>query len=117
MRGTVFEIHPAPSDTGKEILLAYNGLPGLIPATSNDSFEDFFMVQFPALHVFGMTEQAAESLNMYDLADRMSNRYLDEQKKLQFQNRRWHIQNTFPRFQNWDEWEEIKQKVFPQFSL
>jgi hypothetical protein len=117
MEGQVFNIRPAPSDAEKEILLFYNGLPGLVPSSNNDSFEDTFMIQFPALHVFGMTEQAAESLGLYDTADRMSTRFQNEMGSLKFQNRRWHLSNAKIRFINWDEYEDAKIRTFPQFSL
>jgi hypothetical protein len=113
IRGTEFEILPAPPDDGKEIKLLYNGLP---TAVNDLDYEDYFMKHFPLLHIYGMAEQMAERIGQDDLATKYGTKYIDQQKVLMLHNRRHYFFNARLRFSTWDEYLKMRTIVFPQFS-
>lgn len=115
MMGTEIDLRPIPDEVGKEILLFYNGLPDDITDTAG--LEDYFMKHFPDLHVFGMAEKAASFLNPSGReALKYEVRFEREKVKLTMHNRRHYFKHIRLRFQNWDEYEEMKRHVFPQFQ-
>jgi hypothetical protein len=113
MRGMEFEFIPAPPDDGKRIALFYNGLPD--PVTSAD-FTDYFMNQWSALHVYGMSEYALDSVGGYVQAQGFRKRFTDELQRLMLDNRRFWLKGTKMRLQNWDEFQEKERYLFPQFG-
>lgn len=112
--GQEFEIQPAPSEAGKEIKLLYNGLPETI---TNDNQEDYFLKHFPDLHIFGMAEFMALRLGgpFIQLADRYRNDFDRERVQLRLHNVRHYTKGARLRFQNWDEYNQIREITFPQF--
>ena len=113
--GVEFDIRPIPDKEGEEIKLLFNGLPAEVPTSSNDNFTDYFLNHFPDLHIWGMAELMAYSVGAKGLAQTYGNKYRMEQKKLQLHNRRHWIKGARIRYQNWDEYEDQKRTLFPQF--
>jgi hypothetical protein len=113
IRGTEFEIRPAPPIDGKEIKLFYNGLPVTI---NNVDQEDFFLKHFPELHAYGMAEQMAERIGQHDLADRYGKKFSQYQQVLQLHNRRHYYFHARMRVAHWSEFLKQRALVFPQFS-
>jgi hypothetical protein len=110
--GQEFQIVPVPSEAGKEIKLLYNALPETITV---DTQEDYFMKHFPDLHIFGMGELMALRLGNVSLADRYRDDFDRERVQLRLHNVRHYTKNIRIRFQNWDEYTNIRHIVFPQF--
>lgn len=115
--GVEFDIRPIPDTTGEEIKLLFNGLPSEIPSSSNNNFADYFLNHFPGLHIWGMAEWMALSIGATKLAQSYGSKYIREQKKLQLHNRRHWFKNARIRYQNWDEYEDQKRTLFPQFTV
>lgn len=113
LRGREFDIIPAPPEAGKTIKLFYNGL---LDDVSGLTFTDYFMTQWPHLHAFGMAESAADYMGASQLAGKFRGRFQEELQRLLMDNRRFWFKGTKMRYQNWDEFEEQKQHVFPQFG-
>lgn len=113
MAGLEFEIRPTPQEAGKEIKLFYNALPELV---SGPAFTDYFLDHFQDLHIYGMAEKAAQSVGATNLAREYGKYFQREAQALQLANRRWYLKGVKIRFQNWDEFEEQKKHVFPQFG-
>lgn len=110
--GNEFDIIPAPTEDGKEIKLLYNASPETI---QDVNFSDYFLDRFPDLHIFGIAKWGVISLgdkNGFALYKGMED---EEKKKLMLHNRRHYLKFSKLRFQTWDEFEEIKTFVFPQF--
>ena len=116
LEGVEFRIVQAPEEAGKEIKLLYNALADNIPSSSNDSFSDYFLTHFPSLHVFGIGEMAAASKGMNKIVSYCNGKFEAERTRLMLHNRRHYLKNGHPRFQNWDEYQEKKRLVFPQFQ-
>jgi len=114
--GLEFELVPAPDTAAKEIKLLYNGLPGDVPAASNGSFTDYLLNHWPNLHVFGMAEQAWESIGNTRKADYYGKKLKEQKAKLMLHNRRHWMKNANLRFMNWDEYIDYKRTVFPQIQ-
>jgi len=115
MMGVEFDLRPICAEAGKEILLFYNGLPDAI--TDSDDFEDYFMKHFPDLHIFGMAEKAASFLNPSGKeALKYEVRFEREKVKLTMHNRRYYFKHSKLRFYNFDEYQELKEKLWPQFQ-
>ena len=113
MMGQEFDIRPIPTTAGDVIKLLYNATPALITL---DATEDYFMKHFPDLHIFGMGEKAALYLGDMNRAKAYKDRFTEERVELKLHNRRHHFKNAHIRFQNWDEFEEKKTIIFPQFA-
>ena len=116
LAGQEFLIIPAPEDAGKTIFLLYNGLPDDIPTTSNDDFTDYFLNHFADLHVFGIGEKMARSINLADVVADCNKEKAIQIRELQLHNRRHYLKNMHMRFHTWDEYESAKRIVFPQFQ-
>jgi len=123
MKGQYFEIIPPSDEDGLEIMLFYNAFPTEIPSSSNDSFTDYFLDKFPMLHVYGILEQAVEgyaglsaSQGARAAVRDFSQKLLREKRSLQLHNRRFHMKNAKIRIQTWDEFEEKKRFIFPQYQ-
>ena len=117
LRGMEFNIMPAPAEAGKEIKLFYNALPEEITsATDEVTYHDYFMDQWPNLHVFGMAEYAADSVGGYAAAKNFRDRFNEEVARLTMSNRRFWMQGTKIRLQNWDEFVTKQRYLFPQFG-
>lgn len=118
MTGVEFQLVPKPPEDGDEIKLLYNGFPDEIPSSSNDGFTDYFLNHFFNLHVYGMAEQMALEMGgpLIQVANVYSGKYQQQQRILALHNRRWHVKNARLRFHNWDEYEEKKKILFPQFQ-
>lgn len=114
--GVEFDIRPIPNKAGEEIKLLFNGLPGEVPSTDNNSYTDYFLNHFPDLHIWGIAEWMALSMGATKLAQSYGNKYMREQKKLQLHNRRHWMKNARIRYQNWDEYENQKRTLFPHFT-
>lgn len=117
--GVEFELIPKPPETGDEIKLLYNGFPDEISSSNNDAFTDYFLNHFFELHVYGMAEQMALEMGgsaNIQFATIYGQKFQQEQQRLMLHNRRWHFKNAKLRLQNWDEYEEQKRIVFPQFQ-
>lgn len=112
-RGREFEFLPTPPEAGKEIKLFYNGLPDEIVAEGST---DFFLTQYPQLHVLGMAEHALDYVGNYNQARAFRQRFLEEVQRLMLDNRRFWLKGVKVRFQNWDEFVERRHLVFPQFG-
>jgi hypothetical protein len=113
LRGQEIELIPTPSEAGKEIKLFYNGLPDPVFGAT---FSDYFLNQWPHLHVFGMAESALDYVGASALAQKMRGRFLDEVQRLMLDNRRFWLKGQRIRFQSWDEFVEKKRYLFPQFG-
>ena len=117
LRGMEFNIMPAPAEAGKEIKLFYNALPEEITsATDEVTYHDYFMDQWPNLHVFGMAEYAADSVGGYAAAKNFRDRFNEEITRLTLSNRRFWMQGTKIRLCNWDEFVAKQRYLFPQFG-
>jgi len=115
VRGSEFEIQPVPAEAGGEIKLLYNGLPDVI---ENDDAEDYFMARFPDLHIFGMGELMCYRLGAaaVPLAKVYGDKFTEQLQELQIHNRMHYLKTTRIRFQNWDEYQSVRNVVFPQFA-
>jgi hypothetical protein len=117
MKGLSFDIVPTPADGGKAIQLFYCAFPEEITSTTNPLvFKDYFLEKWPMLHVYGMTEHALDSLGAYQAAGKMRERFQNEISRLAMNNRRFWIQGSRMRYQNWDEFDSQKTHLFPQFG-
>jgi len=117
MRGTEFDIIPTPGIAGKEIKLFYNAMPEEITsATDAETYHDYFMDNWANLHVFGMSEYAADSLGGYAAAKSFRDRFNEEVSRLTINNRRFWVKGTKMRLQNWDEFVSKQRYLFPQFG-
>jgi hypothetical protein len=117
MKGLSFDIVPTPAEAGKEIKLFYCSFPEVVtPTTDPLVFTDYFLEKWPMLHVYGMAEQALDSLGAYQAAGKMRDRYQAEIARLAMNNRRFWFQGSRMRFQNWDEFDSQKTHLFPQFG-
>ncbi len=114
LRGQMFRITPAPTVAGDEIKLLYNALPAEILVTTVAA--DYFMKTFPDLHIFGMGYLMALRLGKPQVASEYKGLFEEEKKKLQLHNRRHFFKNAKIRFQNWDEYQNVRHIVFPQFQ-
>lgn len=112
-RGQELEIIPVAPRAGDEIKLFYNGLPEGVTGTA---FTDYFLNQWPHLHVFGMAESALDYVGASGLAQKMRGRFQDEVQRLMLDNRRFWLKNQKIRLQNWDEFTEKQRYLFPQFG-
>lgn len=116
-RGLELELMPVPKEAGKEIALFYHAFPESITATTNHlTFTDYFIDKWPMLHVYGMAEHALDSLGAYQAGASMRKRFNDEIARLAMNNRRFWIQGSRIRIQNWDEFATQKTHLFPQFG-
>lgn len=116
-KGLSFDIVPAPQEAGKTIWLFYNSLPEEITANTNPAtFTDYFLNRWPMLHVYGMAEHALDSLGAYKAGAAMRDRFHAEISRLAMNNRRFWIQGSKMRLQNWDEFTDQKTHLFPQFG-
>lgn len=113
LAGIEFELIPVPNEAGIEIKLLYNGLPEIVTTPSQ---EDYFMKHFPELHINGMAWLAAKSLGSKDYAREYKDDFNKEASDLMLHNRRHYLKHARIRFQNWDEFEDAKNTVFPQFA-
>lgn len=111
LAGVEFELIPVPNKAGLEIKLLYNGLPDIITAAST---EDYFMKHFPELHINGMAWLAAKFLGSKQYAQEYKNDFNAEAGDLMLHNRRHYLKHARIRFQNWDEFEDSKNTLFPQ---
>jgi hypothetical protein len=111
--GLELEIIPTPPSAGKEIRMFYNGLP---EGVTGAKFSDYFMTHWPNLHVFGMAEQAADSLGASALSQKFRNRFQEEVQRLMLDNRRFWIKRQRVRMMNWDEFADKQRFLFPQFG-
>lgn len=117
MKGLSFDILPAPPEAGKTIQLFYCSLPDEITSSTNPAnFTDYFLDRWPMLHVYGMAEHALDSLGAYKAGAAMRDRFQAEIGRLAMQNRRFWIQGSKIRYQNWDEFTNQKTHLFPQFG-
>lgn len=117
MKGLGFDIVPTPTESGKSIQLFYCALPEEITATTDPAvFTDYFIGRWPMLHVYGMAEHALDSLGAYKAGAAMRDRFQAEISRLAMQNRRFWIQGSKVRLQNWDEFANQKTHLFPQFG-
>ena len=114
--GLEFELVPAPDTAGEEIKLLYNGLPGNVPSSSNDSFTDYFLNHWPNLHIYGMAESAWEYLGDLQKAAYYGKKLQAEKARLMYHNRRHWMKNAKLRFMNWDEYVSQKREIFPQIQ-
>lgn len=112
LTGIEFQLIPVPDTAGKEIKLFYNGLPATIVAGSP---EDYFMKHFPNLHINGMAWLAAKYLGNRQYANEYKNDFNGDATDLMLHNRRHYLKHARIRFQTWDELEDAKYTVFPQF--
>lgn len=116
-RGLEINITPPPPDTGKEIRLFYNGKPeSIVPETDSSAFTDYFLENFPDLHVYGMAEYALDYLGATKLAESFKNRYDEEISKMAMKNRQFWMRGVKIRLMNWDEFQAQKRYLFPQFG-
>jgi hypothetical protein len=113
LRGRELELVPPAPEAGKEIKLFYNGLP---EAISGANFSDYFLTQWPHLHVFGMAESALDYVGASALSQKMRSRFQEEVQRLMLDNRRFWIKGQRVRLMNWDEFVEKQRFVFPQFG-
>jgi hypothetical protein len=117
MKGMSFDIVPMPTEGGKSIKMFYCAFPEEVtPTTDPLTFRDYFIEKWPMLHVYGMTEHALDSLGAYKAASAMRDRYQAEISRLAMHNRRFWIQGSKIRYQNWDEFSNQKTHLFPQFG-
>lgn len=117
MKGLSFDIVPTPTEDGKVIQLFYCALPeGISSGTNPANFTDYFLERWPMLHVYGMAEHALDSLGAYKAGSAMRDRFQAEISRLAMQNRRFWIQGSKIRLQNWDEFTNQKTHLFPQFG-
>ena len=114
-RGREIDIIPMPVEAGDEIKLFYNSLPETIQAGAT-AFTDYFLTQYPKLHIYGMVAEALDSLGADVQAERFRKRYENEVSKLALDNRRFWMKHTKMRLQNWDEFVTKQRHVFPQFG-
>lgn len=113
MRGRELELLPTPPTAGKEIKLFYNGLPDELV---NEGSTDYFLEQYPHVHILGMSEYALDYVGNYNQARAFRQRFLEEVQRLMLDNRRFWLKGVKIRVQNWDEFEERRHIVFPQFG-
>lgn len=117
LRGLELDIMPAPLVAGKEIALFYGALPETITSTTDPvTFTDYFLDKWPMIHVYGMAEHALDSIGAYQAGAAMRKRFQDEIARLAMNNRRFWIQGSKIRLQNWDEFTSQKTHLFPQFG-
>jgi len=100
------------SDHGKN---SFGKLKELIEAGDTD-YSDYFLANFPDLHIYGMASHAAESIGQHQIADKYRQEYDRQLAILNMQNRRHWISNARIRLQNWHEFEDKKTILFPQFQ-
>jgi len=114
LMGQEFDIRPAPDEAGKEIKLLYCGFGADISGVGD---EDYFMKHWPDLHIYGMSVYAARSIGLRILANDYKKEFGEEVMKLTLHNRRHWISHARIRFLNWDEYQEKRHIVFPQYSV
>jgi len=114
LMGTEFDIRPIPEKAGDTILLLYCGMPDVI--TSNDT-EDYFMAHFANYHIFGMGTYANLNYRNKTMADYCRGLFEKERTKLMLHNRNHYINNIHIRFQNFDEYQEKRTILYPQFLV
>lgn len=113
LMGQEFDILPPPENTGDSIYLLYNGLPEEISSTDQ---EDYFMKHFEDLHIFGMGQLANLKYRNKTMADYCTGLFEKEKAKLMLHNRNHYLNTAHIRFINWDEYEDKKRVLFPQFD-
>jgi hypothetical protein len=116
-RGLEINIIPAPPEAGKTISLFYNATPeAIVAGTDHLTFHDYFLDNWPMLHVYGMAEHALDSVGAYAAAQNFRKRFNDEIARLAMHNRRFWVKGSKMRLGNWDEFETQKRFLFPQFG-
>lgn len=123
MKGSYFEIIPPADEDGLELKLFYNAYPEEIQNTDNDNFQDYFLKNWPNVHTYGMLLHAVEgyaglgaSQGARQALGWFERQFQKERKLLALHNRRFYYKNARIRVQNWDEFEEKKKYVFPQYQ-